>query len=157
MTRPLDRTVDTMPHSSRQHQLLLMQHDRGNALFHMCINCLSMVYLSRQFSAEQQHERNTILELMLVEVAALLLQACSTLEGSAAAAFYIRHRTSCILLLQSIEFAANLAYIPRAFALNWQFNWAMASSTVCSGTPSCRAAPHLTWRCIACQCGYRYT
>ncbi|WIA30871.1 hypothetical protein OEZ86_000926 [Tetradesmus obliquus] len=55
---------------------------------------------------------------MLVEVAALLLQACSTLKGSAAAAFYIRHRTSCILLLQSIEFAANLAYIPRAFALN---------------------------------------
>jgi hypothetical protein len=107
-----------MPDSSRQHQLQLMQHDNGNALLHLCISVLSMAYLAQRGLAEQQQERIIILALMLVEAAALLMQACSTGKGSAAAGFYMQHRTMCVLVLQSIEFAANLAYIPRAFALN---------------------------------------
>jgi hypothetical protein len=107
-----------MPQSSRQHQLQLMQQDRSNALLHLCLSKISMLYLARRGSAEQQQERNVILALMLVEAAALLLHAYSSHKGSAAAGFYARHRTICTLLLQSVEFSANLAYIPRAFALN---------------------------------------
>jgi hypothetical protein len=107
-----------MANSSRQHQLQLMQQDRGNALLHLCISMLSMAYLARRGSAEQQHERSVVLALMLVEAAALLVHAYSSHKGSAAAGFYARHRTMCTLVLQSVEFAANLAYIPRAFALN---------------------------------------
>jgi hypothetical protein len=93
--------------SPSRHELLL-QLDRSGALMNLAMVVISIVGI-------RHHTTNhiNIVPVMLglfVEAALLILLWCATHSG-----MYQRHRVPCAVAIQSMQFAANLFFMPLAF------------------------------------------